>query len=50
MFTALEKNSNTFAGAKYAKNVFLRSVCGGFFVDGSDAKCAGAVAIAVGDA
>jgi hypothetical protein len=50
MFTALEKNSNTFAGANYAKNVFLRSDSDDFVVYGSDAKCAGAVAIAVGDA
>src|SRR5215470_8406437 len=48
LVTALEKNSNTFAGVKYAKNVSLRSGRGGFVVDGSGAKCAGAGAI--GDA
>src|SRR5215471_21468551 len=50
MFTALEKNSNTFAGVNYAKNVFLRFDCDCYVVDGSDAKCAGSVAVAVGDA
>src|SRR5215813_13774110 len=49
LVTALEKNSNTFPGANYAKNVFLRFDCGGFVVDGSDAKCAGSVAVAIRD-
>jgi len=50
LVTALEKNSNTFAGANYAKNVFLRFDCDSYVVDGSDAKCAGSIAVAVGDA